>query len=260
MGLYISSHPLDKFDTFFEEQTHPYNLVIAENDGKTIILGGIISSVRTILTKSGSKMAFVKLEDKNNEQEVIVFPSVFEQVGAKLVQDNVIKVSGRINAKDQNGNQSSEIKVLADAIDIISDQTLETYQPTGSRLAAPRTSTKSPRRRSRSSAVNAPKTAGAYAKTSPTDAAFDLPRVPIQPPVDPRRQKLFCLINEPENTTVLSDLKHLCDLNPGLQEIILVLNQQDTKKPLRLPFKVDASPDLIESLENLLGSDCVKLS
>lgn len=260
MGLYISSHPLDKFDTFFEEQTHPYNLVIAENDGKTIILGGIISSVRTILTKSGSKMAFVKLEDKNNEQEVIVFPSVFEQVGAKLVQDNVIKVSGRINAKDQNGNQSSEVKVLADAIDVISDQTLETYQPTGSRLAAPRASTKSPRRRSRSSAVNAPKTAGAYTKTSPTDAAFNLPRVPIQPPVDPRRQKLFCLINEPENTTVLSDLKHLCDLNPGLQEIILVLNQQDTKKPLRLPFKVDASPDLIESLENLLGSDCVKLS
>lgn len=262
MGLYISAHPLDKFDTFFEEQTHPYSLVSTENDGKTVILGGIISSVRTILTKSGSKMAFVKIEDKNNEQEVIVFPSVFEQIGAKLVQDNVIKVNGRVNAKDQNGNQSSEIKVLADAIDIISDQTLETYQPTGSRLAAPQASAATPRRRSRSSAegVNAPKTAGAYARKPATNTMPDIPRVSIQPPTDPRRQKLFCLINEPENTEVLSDIKHLCDLNPGLQEIILVLNQSDTKKPLRMPFKIDASPDLIEGLENLLGSDCVKLS
>lgn len=261
MGLYISAHPLDKFDTFFNEQTHPYSLVTAENDGKTLILGGIISDVRTILTKSGSKMAFVKIEDKNNEQEIIVFPSIYEQIGAKLVQDNVIKVSGRVNAKDQNGNISSEVKILVDAIDIISDDTLENYQPTGSRLAAPQAAKPTSRRRSRSSAeaVNNNHKATYGHRAKPTTEMPDLPRVPIKPPDDPRSQKLFVLVKDPENTEILTEVKHLCDLNPGLQEIILVLDQSETKKPLRMPFKVDASPELLSSLKELLGSDCVKL-
>ena len=79
MGLYLSAHPLDKYDTFFDEQTHPYSIINAENDGKTVVIGGIITGVRTFLTKSNAKMAFVKIENKTGEQEVIAFPSIFEQ-------------------------------------------------------------------------------------------------------------------------------------------------------------------------------------
>ena len=31
MGLYLSAHPLDKYDVYFEEQTHPYEYIKAEN-------------------------------------------------------------------------------------------------------------------------------------------------------------------------------------------------------------------------------------
>ena len=50
MGLYLSAHPLDKYDTYFEEQTHPMSLISAENDNKMVTVGGIITAVRTILT------------------------------------------------------------------------------------------------------------------------------------------------------------------------------------------------------------------
>jgi len=46
-------------------------------------------------------MAFVKLENKIAEQEVIIFPNLYEEVGGKLEQDNVIKVTVRVNAKDK---------------------------------------------------------------------------------------------------------------------------------------------------------------
>lgn len=248
MGLYISAHPLDKYDNFFDEQTHPFSLVNAENDGKSITVGGIISSVRTILTKSNAKMAFVKLENKTSEQEIIVFANLFEQIGAKLVQDNVVKVSGRINAKDKNGNIVPDVKIIAESIEIITDDTLENYQKTGTKLPALAPAPK--QRRTRSSAER-------IAKSSPEPST---PPTPITPPEDPRHKKLYLLLTDVSDTDKLTQIKHHCELSPGFQEVILVLADSDTKRPLRLPFKVDTSPELLSSLEQLLGTGNAKVA
>ena len=251
MGLYISSHPLDRYDTYFAEQTHPYDLVTADNDDKTLTLGGIISSVRTILTKSGTRMAFVKLENKTSEQEVIVFPNLYESVGAKLVQDNVVKVVGRVNARDRDGNLATEIKIIADSIEVIPDETLDNYQPTGQKLPAPAAA--APRRRSRATSVSR------SAAPSPAPAASTEPARPVTPPRDHRHERLYVLLEDPPNTTPLGEIRHLCELNPGIQEIILVLKDQNGKRPLRLPFRVEISPELINPLAALLGEQCVKV-
>ncbi|MDO4759390.1 MAG: DNA polymerase III subunit alpha [Candidatus Saccharibacteria bacterium] len=255
MGLYVSAHPLDKYDVFFEEQTHPLSLVTAENDNKTITVGGIISSVRTILTKSNTKMAFVKIENKTSEQEVIIFPSLYETVGGKLLQDNVVKVTGRINAKDKDGRISSEIKIIVDSIDLITDQMLEEYQSTGTKLPPLVSAPASNPRRSRSSAakVYTPKPESSQA---PSAASV---HPPITPPTDPRSQKLYVLLKDPNNTDLLTNIKRLCDLHPGLQEIILVLQDGVGKRPLRLPFKVDTGGGLLQPLTELVGADCVKI-
>ena len=75
MGLFISSHPLDDYDAYFQEQTIPLSQINADIDGKKVTVGGLVSSVRSIVTKSGTKMAFVKIEDKSNETEIVVFPN-----------------------------------------------------------------------------------------------------------------------------------------------------------------------------------------
>ena len=59
MGLYISAHPLDKYEAYFQEQTMPISEIKPNIDGATVIVGGIITNVRSLVTKSGSKMAFV---------------------------------------------------------------------------------------------------------------------------------------------------------------------------------------------------------
>jgi len=244
MGLYISAHPLDKYDLFFEEQTYPYEFVKAENDNKTITIGGIINSVRTILTKKGEKMAFVKIENKTAEQEIIVFPKTYQSIGGKLVEDNVIKVTGRINAKDQNGNISSEVKVIAESIEVISDDILDSYHSTGEKLPPLGEAAKpKARRRTRTSAARV--------------ATPETPRAPATPPSDPRKQKLYILIKDPTNTELLSSIRHTCDLNPGVQDIIMVLDDGKTKSPIRPQFKVEICDGLTSSLSKLLGKDCV---
>lgn len=258
MGLYISSHPLDRYEIYFEEQTHPYELVNAENDGKAIIIGGIISAVRTIITKSNTRMAFVKLENKTTEQEVIIFPSLYEEVGAKLEQDNVVKVSGRINAKDKDGNISSEVKVIADTVEVIPDELLENYQSTGQKLALPKAAPKPTRRSSsRASSVGGGGFRRGGGETAPV--AEEPVRRVVTPPHDPRKEKLYVLIENPNDTDCLSEIRHLCQLNPGVQEIILVLKDKTGKRPVRLPFRVDVNEELTGPLGKLLGEQCIKV-
>ncbi len=259
MGLYISSHPLDRYETYFEEQTHDYSLVSVENDEKILSIGGLISSVRTILTKSGTKMAFVKIENKVAEQEFIVFPSLYEEVGGKLVQDNVVKVTGRVNAKDKNGNISSEVKIIADTVEIIPDQTLEEYQPTGQKLAVPREAAPRSRGRSRASSVSGSYNRGGnYGAPQAAPSPESVTRV-VTPPKDPRNERLFVLIENPADTEMLSEIRHLCELNPGVQEIILVLKDENGKRPVRLPFRVEIGSELLTPLTNLVTQDCVKV-
>ncbi len=259
MGLYISSHPLDKYETYFEEQTHPYDLVTAENDGRVVTVGGIISAVRTIMTKSNTRMAFVKIENKVAEQEFIVFPSLYETVGAKLEQDNVIKVTGRVNARDKEGNISSEVKIIADTVEIIPDTVLESYQPTGQKLPLPKAAAPRPARRSRASSVSEGGMRGGGGYHAPAPIVDDTPRRIVTPPKDPRREKLYVLVENPNDVDTLNEIRHLCELNPGVQEIIMVLKDASGKRPVRLPFKVEIDEDLTKPLADLLGDQCVKV-
>jgi len=250
MGLYLSAHPLDKYDTYFEEQTHPLSLVTAENDNKIITIGGIISSIRTILTKNNTKMAFIKIENKVTEQEVVVFPNIYEQFGGKLLQDNVIKIVGRVNATDKTGRPTSDIKVLAESIELISDDELDQYQSTGNRLPPPATNSFSRSKPTRTRNSIASKVSTSAPPTPPT------PPTPA-PPKKPT--KLFLLIKDPHDTSALTQIRQLCELNSGSQEVILVLQEETIKRPIRMSFKIHPSPDLLDPLAELLGADCVKL-
>ena len=255
MGLYLSAHPLDKYDVYFEEQTHPMEMITPENNGKVVTIGGIITAVRTILTKKGDKMAFIKIENKSSETEFIVFPSVFAEHGAKLQVDNVIRVKGRINAADKDGNMTSEAKVLAETIELVSDEVLENYQPTGTKLAAPAKAPEEKRRRGgRSSAERVYSGKNKAPNSAPIT---DEPRVLTEPPKDHRKEKLYILIEKPDDTKTLEKIRAIADDNSGMQEVVLVFKEGDSKRPLRMPFKVDVSDELISELNELLGEHCV---
>ena len=259
MGLYLSAHPLDKYDTYFEEQTHPMTLIAAENNNKMVTVGGIITTVRTILTKKGDKMAFVKIENKTDETEFIVFPSTFAECGGKLEVDNVVRVKGKVNATDKDGNITSDVKLLAEAVELVSDNTLETYKPTGTKLAAPVAAPSTGRgRRGRTSAERV--YTGAKKAPSELPKIDDAPRVLREPPKDPRKERLYILIEDSSDTETLSAIRRLADLNLGFQDVILVIKEGEIKRPLKMPFKVEISEELLKNLRELVGEAKVKVN
>ena len=216
-----------------------------------------MTNVRTILTKKGDKMAFVKIENKTAETEFIVFPSVFAEHGAKLEVDNVVRVQGKINATDKDGNLSSEAKVLAEVVELVSDEVLESYQPTGTKLAAPAKAPEKSFKRSSSSAERVYR--GGARSSASVPRTIDAPRVLAEPPKDPRKEKLYILIENPDDTETLTAIRRLADLNLGFQDVILVLKDGETKRPLKMPFKVDANEELLLKLRELIGEDKVKV-
>ena len=247
MGLYLSAHPLDKYDTYFSERTHPMSLITPENNNKIITIGGIITNIRTILTKSNTKMAFVKIENKSAETEIIVFPSAYESSKDFLEVDNVIRVTGRVNSTDKDGNLTSDAKLMAETIEQVLDVTLENYQPTGQTLPEPITAP--PRRQRRRAPVE---TEDKEQEAAPAPDVFI-------PPVDHRNERVYILIEHPENADDLQAIRRLSDINAGFQDVILVLVDGDEKKPLRMPFKVDANEDYLKKLREIVGENNVKL-
>ena len=251
MGLYISAHPLDKYDTYFQEQTMPISEIKPSIDGATVIVGGIITGVRSLVTKSGSKMAFVKIEDKISEIEVIVFPKTFEQVGAKLVQDAVVKVTGRVNATDRDGNKVDEAKINAEQIDVITDEELQSYEATGIQLKVP-TKGVSQKPRNRVSASNV-SGGGKPASKSSTTPHFNTTAGGDAQPLKPK--KVFVRVMDPSNTSALISLKKACSNYPGLSEIILVIGEE--KKAMRMPFRCEPEQKLVDELIEYFGPEGV---
>lgn len=256
MGLYISAHPLDSFETYLREQTQPLSQLKPDYDGREMTLGGIITNVRTIITKSGTRMAFVALEDKFGEGEVIVFPNLYEQVGAKLVQDAVVRVTGKNSARDRDGNLGDESKLIANEIVLIDDTEMARYESTGRVMSTPKMSAAVKKERRAKHRGQQPVRTPAPASTAQPGAAAQRTTVtpaPAQPP-----QKLYVHIKNPDDHEALAMLKRACKDNPGSVEIILVLGV-DKKSAIRLPFQVDDSPQLLATLVEYLGEAAVVL-
>ena len=250
LGLYISAHPLDNYDAFFEEQTIPLHACTPQIDGQKVSVGGLVSTVRTIVTKAGTKMAFVGIEDKTSEMELIVFPRLYEQLGDSLQQDAVLKVSGTVNARDRDGNMTDEAKVIADEVNIVTDKELNEYQSHGRKMTAPkgRAAVKN-KRYPRKNANGAPAvTAAVSAKAAPAIIAKPLEKL----------ETVYVKVKNPSDRDLLVSLKKLCSQNPGQNDIIMIMGE-DKSNAIRLPFRVDAQRNLRASLAELLGDECVKV-
>lgn len=259
LGLYISAHPLDRYETYLSEQTQPLTQLVPEYDSRMMTVGGIISTVRTIVTKSGSKMAFVGIEDKFGEGEIIVFPNLYEKVGAKLVQDAVIRVSGKNSARDRDGNLGNESKLIADDIIAITDNDINGYESTGRKMDAPKISSavKKERREAYRNQKNgvSPKSAVKNDAAKPQPKAHSAP-VNVAPEIP--ASKLFVYIKDPNDHSRLVKMKSVCGENAGTTDVVLVLGEKE-KSAMRLPFKVDANDNLLSQLKNTLGEECVAL-
>ncbi|MBQ7982117.1 MAG: hypothetical protein IJ302_00995, partial [Clostridia bacterium] len=70
-------------------------------DKQVVNVVGVVSKRVAKLTKKGDSMAFVTIEDRYAEIEVIIFPKVLESCAAYLSYDTAIFVSGELSVREE---------------------------------------------------------------------------------------------------------------------------------------------------------------
>ncbi|MFN8186950.1 MAG: DNA polymerase III subunit alpha [Gaiellales bacterium] len=101
LGLFVSEHPLHAIrDQIRRKADVPISDVSGRRDGDIVTVGGIVGSVRSITTRRGDPMAFVRLDDLTGSVEVIAFNSAYAAARELLETDRILLVKGRVDHKD----------------------------------------------------------------------------------------------------------------------------------------------------------------
>ncbi|MBW8351444.1 DNA polymerase III subunit alpha [Bacillus sp. IITD106] len=101
LGLYISDHPVTMYsDRFLSAGTIP--LIELKPNQRKISVGVYITSVKTIRTKKGDLMAFLKLSDPTEDIEAVVFPETYKRFALICKEGEIVLVSGNIESRDGN--------------------------------------------------------------------------------------------------------------------------------------------------------------
>ena len=110
IGFYVTGHPLDPFRSHLAALTPIATLLESGKDGARTRTGGMISTMKRMVTKKGDSMCFLTLEDFTSQLEVVVFPKVFYQHSRLLLEGQVLEVRGRLSVNEE------EVKLLADEV------------------------------------------------------------------------------------------------------------------------------------------------
>lgn len=134
LGLYVSDHPLFGLEHILSGAAD-MSIAAVQNEGagepQTITLAGILSSVNRRVTKAGAPWANASLEDLDGTIEVMFFPATYAQVALNVVEDAIVAIKGRTDAREDT------VKLIASELTIL-DVTEGPRGPVRLRLEATR--------------------------------------------------------------------------------------------------------------------------
>jgi DNA polymerase-3 subunit alpha len=111
LGIYVSGHPLDAHEGLLAKTPYTLAKIKAEpQPGLPVVLPVLVAEVRTILTKGGEKMAFIKFEDKTDTLEAVIFPKLYKEHGVSVTPGSCLVV--KANVSKRGGELSLAVESL----------------------------------------------------------------------------------------------------------------------------------------------------
>ncbi len=110
IGFFLSGHPYNEVRAELAAFVRK-PLAALEPAKEPGIIAGVVASVRTQMTRRG-KMAIVMLDDGSAQLEVSVFNELFEAERAKIREDDVLVIDGKVSRDDFSGG----LRITADRL------------------------------------------------------------------------------------------------------------------------------------------------
>ena len=116
LGFFLSDHPLNGYESVCAAWANTKVSEISEVKHKhKVTLVGMVTQFREIITKKGTRMAFVQFEDLTGPIEVIVFPGTYAEYESVLKEGVPLVLTGILENKE-----GEDCKIIADALTTLS--------------------------------------------------------------------------------------------------------------------------------------------
>ncbi len=120
LGFYLSDHPLKGYDTLLKVWStgtiEEILLSVAKSEAKEkkrVVIAGLVSELREVITKKGTRMAFGKIEDLTGQIEVIFFPDTFAVYEGLIKGEKPLLLGGNLESENSAG------KIIVDTANTI---------------------------------------------------------------------------------------------------------------------------------------------
>ena len=119
LGFYITSHPLTSHEALLKACATATTVDLARcKDGDEVILGGMVSSLRTVTARggrnAGKKFGIVTLEDLKGRVEALLFSKGLTKYSSVLVPDALVFLKGTVDCKREEPSLRVERVIIAD--------------------------------------------------------------------------------------------------------------------------------------------------
>ena len=131
VGIYLSAHPLDEYkivlDNLCNTQCQELADVAALSDREDVIVGGIVTAVRTGFTKNGKPFGIVTIEDFGGSGELAIFGEEWGRQSGFFTIGASVYVVGKVVPRWQyNENSPKDLKVTSvEFLQTIKDKAIE---------------------------------------------------------------------------------------------------------------------------------------
>lgn len=229
LGLYLSKHPLTVYRDLLAPVTRPIAEVTKHPARESVRVGGIITGIQRVLTRTNEPMLFVKIEDPTGALECLVFPSILKDSASLWQEETIIIVTGKLSPKDES------TKLLVDSVQL--------FDPTH-----PPASPARPRR----------------AESEAGEASRG--RAPALPPFkqrslgQPTTVITISLVNAKADQKTLASLKQILAHHRGSYPVHLLLSNRNARaKIVATHYSVRHNEQLVKEIEQLIGANTISL-
>jgi len=230
LGLYVSEHPYNNFRPYLSGYAVPIAELGQHKGDDRLVVAGVISTLKKIITRKGESMLFVKLEDATSTVELLVFPRLLQENPEVWVSGRAVIMDGKVSEKDQ------ETKVLVNRVRPLDplrpQESIDAFKKIMLEGGAPRNGNSgygNGYRNGQRSAYGA-KTV----ETKPAPASVS------DKPSDPLR---LTFLNEPAPDE-LTELRRICSRHPGSDEVRFRIMEEGKARVVKTPFRVNNSAPL----------------
>jgi DNA polymerase-3 subunit alpha len=119
IGIYVTSHPVNGIWDVISSRITSNIIDLQDLDSGTIVkVGGILTDVKTIVTKKNQKMYKLVLEDITSDVEIILFPSVAKKYDESFfIKGDSIIVTGSLSR--DGDEEASVVKIFLNSVEKI---------------------------------------------------------------------------------------------------------------------------------------------